>query len=615
MSAIDSVVRVGESPRAAVHAQSKSIALARYQPLLIAAILLIVALSRIPRLPYLEPDMDEAWSVWHTIGTPQQIVDWTPYDEPPLSYLLIGAWRGFVGINPTVVRLLSVYTFMLGGAILYRVARRLHGDTAGVVALIAYGAFGYGVVVSTWMRLYVFILALTPLALWLTLRYFARPTFWRALPLAVCMAALIYIHSTTAFMFLFLGLYTLIRYRAQAWRWWLPGIMGAAFALPEIINKAKHTLDRASAERIPLAPMPEQIRGLFANFAGWGAAPILWLALFIVATILIIYRQRLKSSVIALLVWVLSPFALYYIGPLVGVFAERHFVWVMVGVVIWIGWGLAYLPRPLTMGASALLIVAMFAPLSPTDRIQRPPLESTMRELRKNIQWGDVIVVDPNCKAASADEWDYYTQVYFPNGLLFVKNPAGYRRVWYVKADGWQDKALDAQVHQNRVEGMFFGPWYFLFRLYEAPPDVTGVPFENGLRFHGADILGRAANGMPSFRTKETVTMRLWWSIDHAIDRDYSVGVYLIDWRKGGTLLQVDAPPQVMDVPRETSRWITGRYYVEERQITLPDVIHPGQYAITMAVYFWQDGRRIPAPGVDETGALPIQSINVKSFP
>ena len=369
MSAIDSVVRVGESQRVDVKAPSKAVALVRYQPLLIAVILLIVALSRIPRLPYLEPDMDEAWSVWHTIGTPQQIVDWTPYDEPPLSYLLIGAWRGFVGINPTVVRLLSVYTFMIGGAFLYRAARRLHGDTAGVVALIAYGAFGYGLVVSTWMRLYVFVLALTPLALWLAIRYFARPTLRRALPLAACMAVMIYIHSTSAFMFIILGLYTLIRYRAAVWRWWLPGLMGAALALPEIINKTKHTLDRASAARIPLAPLPEQIRGLFASYAGWGIAPILWLALFLIAALLIIYHQRLKSPVLALLVWVLSPIALYYVGPLVGVFSERHFVWVMIGVVIWIGWGLAYLPRPLTMGASALLIVAMFAPLSPTDRI------------------------------------------------------------------------------------------------------------------------------------------------------------------------------------------------------------------------------------------------------
>lgn len=590
--------------------------LKRYQSLLIALVLVIILASRIPRLPGLEPDVDETWSVWHTIGTPQQIIDWTPYDEPPLSYLIIGAWRGVTGINPVIVRLLSVYIFVLGAAILYLVTRKMKGGVAALLTILAYAAFGYGVVVSTWIRPYVFVLALTPLALWLTIRYFERPSVARAGLLAVCMAAMIYIHSTTAFFLAVLCVYTLIVYGKHVWRWWMPGLMSLVLTLPEIVNKFQHMLDRANApERMKLEPLGETLRNLYSAYVGWGIVPLLWLALFIIATFLIIRRHSLKRPVIALLLWVLSPMAMYYIGPLVGVFSERHLIWIMIGVVMWIGWGLAYLPHFGSLIVAVILVITMFMPFPPNDRDKRPWLEYTMNNLKQYIQWGDVVIVDPACTAATPDEWNYYVQAYFPQGLQFVKNPEGYRRIWYVKADGWQDKKLEARIRQNRVEGLFFGPWNFLFRLYEAPPDITGIPFENGLRFHGAEVLGQTSPGMVAFRTKETVRLRLWWSIDRPIERDYSIGVYLNSWRNGDVLVQVDSPPRVTDAPQETSRWVFDRYYVEERDLGIPATLYPGQFTITMAVYQWWDNIRIFAPGVDQNKALAIQSVYIKAFP
>ena len=70
----------------------------------------------------------------------------------------------------------------------------------------------------------------------------------------------------------------------------------------------------------------------------------------------------------------------------------------------------------------------------------------------------------------------------------FVTNSEGYRRVWYVTAEGKRDPTTDAAVRKGRVERDFVGPADF-FCLYEAPPDPVGILFDNGMRFHGVDFL------------------------------------------------------------------------------------------------------------------------------
>src|SRR5437763_884439 len=92
---------------------------------LVAAILIVIAASRLGHLPGLDLDGDEVWSIWQTFGTPGDILRWTPYDWPPLFYLVLGLWKGFVGIHPFVVRVLPVFAYLIGAACLYRVTSKI----------------------------------------------------------------------------------------------------------------------------------------------------------------------------------------------------------------------------------------------------------------------------------------------------------------------------------------------------------------------------------------------------------------------------------------------------------------------------------------------------------
>ena len=69
----------------------------QYSIIFLALGLLILAASRLIALNGLELNTDEVWSIWQSFGTPEQIIRWTPYDWPPLYYLILGGWKIFVG--------------------------------------------------------------------------------------------------------------------------------------------------------------------------------------------------------------------------------------------------------------------------------------------------------------------------------------------------------------------------------------------------------------------------------------------------------------------------------------------------------------------------------------
>jgi hypothetical protein len=80
------------------------------------------------------------------------------------------------------------------------------------------------------------------------------------------------------------------------------------------------------------------------------------------------------------------------------------------------------------------------------------------------------------------------------------------------------------------------------------------------------------------------------------------------------TVDQVDGPPQVMDGPQETSQWRTGRYFIEERELTLPYPLSNRTHTIYLSVYQWWDSVRIAAPGVDDNSLLPLRTVNVTTW-
>ncbi|MBN2472889.1 MAG: hypothetical protein JXN59_19360 [Anaerolineae bacterium] len=591
----------------------KSARLTNWLPTATLALLLIAA-SRILRLGELiDLGNDEIWSIWQALGTPQQIIAWTPYDWPPLYFLLLGAWRALVGLHPEALRYSALLVFMLCSAIVFRLTMRLAGSRpAALLGMLAYGALGYAIFASLYVRGYMLVPLYAPLSLWLALRYFDRPTLRRALPLGITLALMFWTTLSLIGAFLALGLFTLVVYPRQVWRWWLPGLIAGALALPQIISKAALGTDRiATVAEQELPPLFEALGAFFNDITA--NAPLVWAAILILAAALLLWRGRFsRRFAFGALAWMLAPVLLYILNPILGLFSDtRYMGWVIVGPALWAALGLARLPRGGRLLAGALLAGLMFLPVSFKHYEHfPPPLGDNLAWLSEHMQAGDVVLLDPHCSCALAEEWDYYGRVYFPQGIKFVAAPEGHSRVWYVTWQSRQDPALEARVNAGREPGIFVGPPENLIRLYEGPPDATGIRFENGITFHGLEILD--APLLPVRHEGETLDLRLWWSTDTPLTADYSFSIQV--FRGDALVLQMDGPAQIGGVALDTSHWEPGTFYADRRTLALPAQAPRGIYTIKVTVYQWWDNVRIPAPGVDENILLPVGAFSVVSW-
>ncbi len=598
---------------------------ARLLPLLLVVLaLLLIAASRVEPMRSVPPEADEMNNLYFSLGSPAEILARTPYDWVPGGFLIMGGWSALVGLHPFVLRWLPLLTFLIGCAFVYRLLGRWRRRAAALLGMLAYGGLGLHVFLSIYMRGYAYPLALLPCAFWLTARYFDHPSWRRALPLALVMVAMFYTQLTSAVAFAMLGLFTLFVYRARVWRWWLPGVMALPLALPEILRQRDILAGRLQG--IPardLPPLGQALADLFVNYAG--SAFAVWAILLLVAAggvVVTLVRGRGASAIsLSLLVWVFgAPVAMYVLNDNLGFFSGRYSWWIALGIALLIAWGLALLPRLGQMGAGLLLAALVLAPLPPTGYYMPTlPLLENFRWLAGQWRAGDVLVRDPGVDCGTPETWEIALRVFFPNGVVFDSAARDHARIWYLARDGAEDPMLRASIRAGRAAGRFVGPPDCLFRLYEAPPDAAGVRFENGMRFHGMQVLderGLVWNAPVVRRERDSLRVRLWWSADAPIDRDYSVGVFL-SGSDGAVLAQTDSSPQVIlpeGAPQETSRWQPGTFYVEERVLTTPDALSMGAARLALAVYGWWDGVRLGAPGLDETGLLPLAEIALAAW-
>src|SRR5690606_5128 len=107
-----------------------------------------------------------------------------------------------------------------------------------------------------------------------------------------------------------------------------------------------------------------------------------------------LYHQRLSRQSLALLIWVvLMPVLLYFGNSVLGFFSARYAWWVMLGIALWVGWGLAYLPHWPRLVAYGFLVLMLFLPL-PMERYsiwgnRVSPLDENFAWLTQHLQTGD----------------------------------------------------------------------------------------------------------------------------------------------------------------------------------------------------------------------------------
>jgi hypothetical protein len=581
--------------------------LSRHRPLWLLTLLLLFASGiRIGYIVDFLEWLDEIWAVWHVQDSLADVIARTTTDWPPTFGILTWGWMQIAGHHLEVFRWVSVLYGILGVAITYRTTlafsllvpkRRApsHSQCAAVLSALVYSTMGFTIFSTVDARPYALLLALGPLSFWMTMRWLRHPTRPNAIPVTLAISATLYIAFTALPFIGYLTVVVLILKPRLLLQWVGIGIGVMLLTLPLAPQFLANISNRLNTMPQPVGSFFDTIVKAYSEFggSGWFLIPLVVAALLLVFLVVRLPTER--RPVLTLFVWVLVPVVAYF-GLNNNEFMKARYVWwVALGLALFIGYAVLYLPRPAQWGVIFLFVLF---PLIPLDFNQyrlavtsSPPYRSVFSWFAQHLRPGDVLVIDPNCQCGERPYgWDYFVRLYLPSGQLpIVNRPGTASRVWYLSTDGWErDEALFAEIQHGRKPSIFVGPWNFLLRLYEGPPSWEGISFGDRVTLNGVEILdtGNIVADNENFQVK------LWWSAEHQLDRDYSISLAVLD-PQGGLVAQADGPPSAPDTPEQTSAWQPGLYYEDFRRIQLQRGLREGRYNLVVTVYQWWDGERL----------------------
>jgi hypothetical protein len=568
------------------------------------AALLVGAAALTARADDLSMWIDETFTIFHTTGSLEQILREADVNWPPGHYLAVYVWGNLTHFHDFALHALGVFFALIGAAGLARAARRLGGDWAAPLTVIAFATSGYTIYFAQEQRGYGQMFALIGVFVWLYLRWYAHPTRWRAVALWGAGAGLLYTHFIGGIVIGLAALHTLIGKPRRALGWLPIGIALSVVFLPMVPQLLRGLRLRG----IVNVELPSYFRGPLESFyraysAGWDVPFALIVAVALIGLLGLLANRRIGAVTLGwLLAWAIgAPLVAYALREIAPFFTARYLSFTLPAAFLLIGVGtagamaaLAARPRLRWLPAVPILVF-VFAPYQPFEYRPRytdgePPVRDAVRELARQWRPGDAILLDPGCQCQSDGiNWWYYERLYFPLGTIpraTLETLGDFRRVWHFVRQGAEDAATAAAVQQGRLNVGFFGPWYFIATAWEAPPMQEGVQVGEALRYHGADVRRR-----PLLHAGEPITVTGWWSSDGPLGDEIVLSAQVVG-PSGELITQADGPP-----PTPFSAWTPGTLSAVTRTLHLPFNLPNGFYTIQWVAYRWTDGGRlVPAP-------------------
>jgi hypothetical protein len=567
---------------------------------------------------------DELWSVFHSSNTLDQfVIRDVDLPWPPGYYVLLHGWMALFGRHDLVLKMMQVFLAMLGVAFTIRAGQILESDRAGWLAGIALAVSSYATAMLLELRGYSQVLVLAPLVIWFHARWLKRPTWRRAVLYVVAQTLLLYMRFVdTAVIVGLLGLRVLLVEPRRFVRWLAvmaaTGVLMAPL-LPQLWDLYQYRRGVHVENPDPNIFMrgPEEWYQAYS-----GHQDTLWAVILLLASVgvgLWLWRQRDRATwgtAICLVSWGLGiPLGAYAFREELLMYTARYLTFTIPAFMLLIGIGLARLPRWGTVVGACLLLVFLTLPWRPFDFRRRytnsPPVRDLVRELAVRFEPGDVLLVDPRLRTMEEPfDWWYYEGLYFPWGRIPRVNSVDKAgpRLWYLVRQGKETPGLADELNHERIATEFWGPWYFIVTLYEGPPLTPGVRMgESAIHFRGQTLPTGTL-----YHPNDTLTVETWWSVDGPVERDYSIGLHLID-SSGNLIAQTDSGPTGSYTPGATSAWQPGQIYRDDRSLKIPQCIEDRTLDLQLVVYGWWDGKILSAEN-SEAGSVSLDTITVGTY-
>lgn len=569
-------------------------------------------------LLHMHSDEDLSYRATHgtlsdTIAFQQNLQD----NQAPLWFVTFWGWRQLVGDAEWSSRVLGMLLTLPALAVAYRLARGWFGEFAAAAAVLIAATNAFFATYALDIRPYPLVALAVALSLWAFERWLRCPTPRRAAFYGLSLALMLYTHYLLVFVIAAQAIY-LIAARKLNRRTLIQGLGAGVLALivwlpwlPTFVDQFVHlrSLETATGTARGIGGIgvstkpttPETIIDLLYQMS----SGMMWLyGGALIAGVLTRWRRR---DFWLALTWALLVPAVYLLVNLVsGVYAQRYVAHAVIGVGLALGAGLAALPKPVRWTGLAVMIVAN-AIMLPQLIGGRVPYRDVLGTVP--VQAGDVVFLD-HANEGDRSYMGYQLAHYLPPGAGViwdgdVERAQNARRIWYVTGD-WFNEAVQATFAHlepthpvQQVVGKCDRQYCLLAQLMEAPPLTEPVAFGERMLFWGADVDSQSA---------DAISVRLWWRVEQAPERDYSIGLHLLDGA-GALVAQSDGAIQHYGAETvQTSALQVGRLYIDHRTLALP-ALPGGPYRLQLVVYQSWDGLRLP---VSEADSYLIDTITIQ---
>jgi hypothetical protein len=574
--------------------------------------------------------IDESYS-WRIsrLGPVALIQDTAGDVHPPFYYLTLWAWMALTGSEDLfMMRLTAAIPALLAVAIVIRLGRKWFNDShwAGAAAGIFLATSGIFINYARELRMYGLIVLLICLSWWMLDRLIhdkRRAVLWYTLTLALMAYTFYYAAFVVLIQFIFVAIF----HRHALRRFLLAGGVALLLFLPWVPAFVSQLgTAKAQSGEVENAPIIGKFLGTrptsfdaITNFIDMYTAgqPSITIALVALAlTLAFGNNTRFRRWLIAAGLWFFMVVVLFFaLNLVIPIYGLRYVLIVIPALALLVGVGVYRMPtRAARWSLAAIIGVTGILTHPHGFQIDRPPQREILRTISARYLPGDrVWYLPPLGARGSYIETDLKYHMIFdaPNMSTdwFVwEAPREFEdvtvtpRVW--DARGYWIPILGdtrAALETGRTISEEYQYEGYTVHLYEAPP-ADGVTVSFGDTFELLPgVLDRT-----DYHPGDTVVSKTWWRALQPVSQDYSYSL-LLRRDDGAVIDQEDRSLQVGGMPSpigldvtlggrvlSTSAWNPDdEYQLATPQFTLPADLPPGEYALWMGVYFYQNPERL----------------------
>ncbi|MBK9124006.1 MAG: glycosyltransferase family 39 protein [Chloroflexi bacterium] len=577
------------------------------------AVVLLAAAMRILGADHMPFWSDEAWNIWVTRdGTALMLERLAANHHPPAYFLALQGWQQIAGDGKLALRFLSIAAGVLATAVIYRAGADAFGYGVGIAAAVLFAVFEQPVYYGQSVRHYTWLLLGEALTLWALVRALKRPTWGRWAGYAGAVAFLAYSLYVGLIAVALQGLAVLafwrvpLRLKARPIAAYAAAVLAFApwliYALPGVLNKIDAGAITGYINSIPTTPAGiTQTADLLT-----AGQPALGLGLLALA-LGFAWRGRSRfetlSARIVLAAGVGTVVVMLLVNLRIGIVSERTLSVAVPALALCFAVGAQVLSE---RGRNVLIAALVaWAVLTPQNVIPRLNSDLVAETVAAGWSPGDFVLLETGFDdMAFAYELEtvlpdldrrifptFYEYDYPDDSAMLADLEAALpyeQRVWLVYwnvpprlAELLQDRFFSLQ-HTERVPVGINDPLYQYYPEIEVSlftrERIGRVPRVFGDLFALRDAIIPAQ--LPA---GETLHVDLVWQVLDPPDRDYTVGLFVLD-AEGLTRAEHFGPPP----ENPTSQWPTGEMIFDRHSIDLPADLAPGTYFLLAVVYYYE---------------------------